>query len=440
MKQLLAPFIQLFKSQRSIKAVNLTFFLSGVIYFGILALLGLYFNKYIGLNDIQSGAMVGILTSGITLFMFILGGTAERIGPKKALFLILFFMGLGALFFALAPVFRTKGIWSISHFIAMLGLLSIIIRMGINKPGVYASLNMLTGGKVSAVDYAMLYGVQQFGAFLPAVFSPIIRHTYGMPGVFLFYGILGILGALFITIILNRSTEREVLNKHKCVTQNNNKAKQSFLSSLKDQIKAIPIKDFHFLFLIIAIMPIQTLYAHQWLTLPQYLTRAFTGMVKDYFEVFENINPLLVFLIAPMVALITAKKNTYKMLITGSLLMALPMFLLSAGPSISLLILFLIIRTFGEAIFQPRFYQAITEMAPEGRKGLYISLADLPYMLTKAITASYSGWFLMRYCPENVPIEQLNTETMWTIHGLIAMITPIGLILAYKWMKSYLKN
>lgn len=438
MNPLVAPFISLVRAPRAIQAINFTFFLAGLMYFGMLSLLGLYFNQYIGLNDIQSGAMVGLLTSGITLFMFILGNTAERIGPRKALFFILFFLGLGCLFFALAPLMGTQGLWSTSHFVALGGLVSIVIGMGINKPGVYASLNLLTGGRAEAVDYAMLYSVQQLGAFLPALFSPVIRHTYGMQGVFFLYGVIGLIGAFILTLILNKPTQERALSlpREVLLPKSNN---TNFLNALIVQIKSIPIKNLRFIFLILIFMPIQTIYAHQWLTFPHYFTRAFTGIVKDYFEFFENLNPLMVFFIAPVVAIVTAKQNSYKMLIYGTLLMAVPVFLLAIKPSMELVLVFLVIRTIGESIMQPRFYQAITEMAPEGQKGLYISLADFPYMLTKAITASYSGWFLMRYCPAGVPIENLRTETMWTIHGCIALLTPIGLILAFKKMKTFIK-
>ena len=58
-------------------------------------------------------------------------------------------------------------------------------------------------------------------------------------------------------------------------------------------LKRFPIKDTRFMFFIFILIPVQTLFAHNWLTLPQYCERAFTGVVQENFEFFVNFNPLL---------------------------------------------------------------------------------------------------------------------------------------------------
>ena len=93
--------------------------------------------------------------------------------------------------------------------------------------------------------------------------------------------------------------------------------------------------------------------------------------------------------------------------------------------------------TLGEAIWQPRFLQYATEIAPEGRTGAYLGVARLPWFLTKMITGLYSGWFLQRYCPAE---GELHTETMWLIYGLIALSSPVLLILATPWMRKSFKR
>jgi hypothetical protein len=40
----------------------------------------------------------------------------------------------------------------------------------------------------------------------------------------------------------------------------------------------------------------------------------------------------------------------------------------------------------------------------------------------------------MNYCPADTLPSDMNTETMWLIYGAIAMISPVGLIVARKWM------
>jgi len=117
--------------------------------------------------------------------------------------------------------------------------------------------------------------------------------------------------------------------------------------------------------------------------------------------------------------------------------MALPAFLLAMGTSPYLLFSYLIIMTIGEAMWQPRFLQFAAEIAPEGRTGEYMGVAQLPWFLTKVIVPIYSGIVLQNYVPSD---GIKNPEFMWFIFGLIAVISPIGLLLAKKWMGKSLNK
>jgi MFS family permease len=209
---------------------------------------------------------------------------------------------------------------------------------------------------------------------------------------------------------------------------------------LKYYLKNFPLKDMRFLYFIFVLIPVQTLFAHNWLTLPQYCSRAFTGVVSDNFEFFVNLNPIMIFVLTPMIAALTIKRNPYKMMIVGTLVMGAPTFLLTLGPNIYTLFAFLFIMTIGEAMWQPRFLQWVAEIAPKGMTGIYMGIGQFPWFLTKVVTSLYAGWFLMHYCPAGVPPSQTHTETMWFIYGLIAILSPIGLFLARKWMMKGFKT
>ena len=59
-----------------------------------------------------------------------------------------------------------------------------------------------------------------------------------------------------------------------------------------------PLADPKFSFFIFVLIPVQTLFAHQWLThATQYIERSYRAWpwVSENFETFSNLNPLLVF-------------------------------------------------------------------------------------------------------------------------------------------------
>lgn len=437
------PFIDLVHASRALWGINLSYLLEGLTYFGVVGLLAIYFNDYVGLNDINAGEMVGFQTAGITLAMLFLGATVDMFGARKALLVSLAVMLVGRILLAVGPSLTgTQGMWSSAHLVAMGGILGIVIGYGIYMPACYAAVKYFTNEKTAAMGYAMLYALMNLGGFLPGLISPPLRRSFGITGVFWVYAAITVLGILSVAIILTKKAMRDAM-ENSGWTNANKKDTPDEKKSVKEQmfyyIKNFPIRDYRFMFFIFILIPVQTLFAHNWLTLPQYFSRAFTGVVQNNFEFFVNFNPILIFILTPMVAALTTKNDTYKMMIIGTFVMASPTFILALGPSIYTAFAYLIIMTIGEAMWQPRFLQWVAEIAPRKMTGIYMGLGQFPWFLTKVITSLYSGWFLMHYCPQGVPPDQMHTETMWLIYGFIAIISPVGLWFAWGWMKKGFK-
>ncbi len=447
LREIIDPFINLIKAPRALWGINLSYLIEGLTYFGVLGLLAIYFNDYIGLDDVEAGLMVGFLTGGITLAMLFLGGTVDWIGVRKALLISLFFFLIGRIFLSLAPDIGITGIWNSAHLFAMFGIVGIILGLGIYQPACYAAVKKFTSAKNAAMGYAMLYALMNLGGFLPGLLSPPIRRSFGILVVFCVYVVLTVIGIIIVAVILSKKTIEDALAR--VALENGSKPESEeessdepteFKDKVKYYIKNLPLRDTRFMFFIFILIPVQTLFAHNWLTLPQYFSRAFTGVVSENFEFFVNFNPLLIFILAPIVAALTAKKDTYKMMILGTFVMAAPTFILALGPSLLNVFIYLIIMTIGEAMWQPRFLQWIAEIAPKNMTGVYMGIGQFPWFMTKIITSLYSGWFLMNYVPAGVPPDQLNTENLWFIYGCIAIITPLTLLLARGWMGKVLSE
>ena len=201
-----------------------------------------------------------------------------------------------------------------------------------------------------------------------------------------------------------------------------------------------PLANGKFFFFIFCLIPVQTLFAHNWLTLPMYVERAYAEgwpWISRYFELALAINPALVFLFVPIVTALSYKRKVYNMMILGTFVMAAPTFLLALGPSPWTLGSYILIMTLGESMWQPRFLQYAAEIAPEGRTGIYMGVAQLPWFMTKMIVPIYGGWFLQTYCPQDGVI---NTKPMWLIYALIAMSSTVMLILAKRWVGKDFKT
>ncbi len=199
-----------------------------------------------------------------------------------------------------------------------------------------------------------------------------------------------------------------------------------------------PLADLKFFFFIFALIPVQTLFTYNWLVLPQYINRSFEGWIGDKFEFASNLNPILIFIAVPVIAALTRKAKVYNMMVIGTIVMAAPAFLMALGPSPWTLFSYIGLMTIGEAMWQPRFLQYAAEIAPEGRTGEYMGVAQLPWFLTKMLAPLLlTGWMMDRYCPAEGP---QNTQMMWLIFACIAMASPAMLLLARGWIGKDFKT
>jgi proton-dependent oligopeptide transporter, POT family len=500
------------KSPRALWGINIPYIIEGLVYFGILTILGKFCSENVVLSDIHSGWVYGGVTGGITFAMLLFGGVSDKIGVRLSLGLSLAIMMVGRGLVALSGTLPLgTGVGSPMFFMMISGLFLAVIAYGLYQPAAYAGVKRYTNPQTAAVAYAAIYGLMNLGAFVFGFVSPPIRHTFeaimppnGLSAVFWFCTIMTLISVLITFLMITKKVDRDAVEKVTRETLEMNKNSTAPKAEEKPQaaqgkklgfadnilfvflllvaiaslasliwtkakhievmpqylswsilvISAVwgiweflrkrpdhPFRDIRFVFFIFMLIPVQTLFAHQWLTIPYYTDRAFVGTaVSKYFEFFSNLNPIIIFVLAPIVAGLTARANVYKMMIIGTTVMALPTFLLTVGPNAYLLILYIVLMSVGEAMWQPRFLQWVAEIAPEGKTGAYMGIGQFPWFLTKMITASYSGYFISKYVPKPDSGLTGHSEVMWLIYACIAMVSPVVLILARKWMMKGMKQ
>lgn len=421
--------------------MNYVYMLDGMAYFGILTLLTIFIHEQIGLADHFAHLIVSVFTGLVTAFMLLFGPKADQFGLLKGLTIALLLSFIGRL---LLPFSDTLFTGTSAVFVVCLGLLITASGNGFLQPSLYAGIKQFSDDKTSSMGYGLLYAMMNLGIVIIGLLSSPIRAGLNI-GSFHFkgYGVNGVFWLLIAVTGLNLVLLRLVLTK-KAVSQRirteaagSPHARASGQKrTLKEKFYDSPFSDARFMFFIFIMLPVNTLFAHQWLTMPQYVTRAFSQAVADKMEWIVNIsNPLIIVLGVPIITALTRRVNVYTMMIIGSLVSAVPTFMLATGPNFWLLLSYMIIFSIGEALWQPRFLEYAAEIAPPGKTGAYIGLAQVPWFIAKMTTGFYSGTIMEKYCPEGGPFR---TETMWLIYGVIAMTSPIGLLLARKWvMKNF---
>lgn len=449
-QEITQPFVDFLKAPRALWAINLGYLLEGFAYFGVLTYLAMYFNDYVKLNDLHAGWMVGVLTSGITLAMLVLGSRVDVWGLRRTLFTAFGLLLSGRILLAVvpslglgtAPLVASLPLTSPMNLAAVGAILLVVSGFGMFQPAVYAGTRSVTTAATSGMAFAMLYAVNNLGGWLPSFMSPV-RKAFGIQGALGFFAFVTLLALLLVVVLLNRRTLEAAQAAAKEAKAEEASAPAEAAETpapkkgLGEWLRTHPLADARFTFFIFALIPVQTLFAYNWLVLPQYVARAYQGTwMGANFEAATNLNPLLIFILCPMVAALTARTKVYPMMIAGTAVMAAPAFILALGPSVPGLLAYLLVLSVGEAMWQPRFLQYAAEIAPEGRTGAYMGVAQLPWFLTKFLVPAYSGLALGHWCPkEGVQA----TGQMWLVFGLIACASPVLLLLAKGWVGKGMK-
>lgn len=166
-----------------------------------------------------------------------------------------------------------------------------------------------------------------------------------------------------------------------------------------------------------------------------------------------SLNGFLIVFLVPVVGALTQKISAYRMVIVGSFISALSVFLMALPPAwfeplaqgvlghwvghlwlgvkgpvhpYYLMILFYVLfLSVGEALWSPRLYEYSAAIAPKGQEASYMSMSYLPFFIAKLFVGLFSGMLLARYCPETGP---RHSQGLWLIIALTTLITPIGLL------------
>ncbi len=427
---------------RALWGMYLPYLIEGIAYFGVLTLLMKYLSENVGLGDVRAGIVVSLFTGGITFAMFFLGEMGDRFGLRRVILLAITLMGAGRVFITAAGYASGGSLVSPAFLLTAVSLVIVAAGFGMLQPALFSGVKQFADPKSSAVAFGVIYGVNNLGAFIAGFLSPFVRQASagtfppnGINGVFALYTVLTFLSVGVTALILTPATVRAAQARRPESAEREaaarTEAKPRVLSAR--WFAEHPLRDGRFAFFVFILIPVQTLFAHTWLTLPLYINRAFVPWVSSRFEFFSNLSPLLVFLLAPLVAALTARKDPLDMIQWGTLVMAVPTFALALGPSPWTLFAYIVFMTVGESMWQPRFYHFITELAPPGRTGAYVGIGQFPWFLTKVLTGFYAGWFLQRYCPAGGPER---TSRMWLIYACIAMVSPVALLLARRWLRA----
>ncbi|MBQ7567882.1 MFS transporter [bacterium] len=432
----------LFGASRAFWMVNFVSFGDGITYFGILTLLTLFLGTDLGMGDKLAGLAVSTFTGLVTLFVFGGGYISDWLGVRRAILAALLVAVLGRGMLALSPNLPELGVYA-----AWMAIILMAMSSGVLEPALYSGVKEFTDPRTASIGYGILYAIMNLGIVGANFVSPCIRSDevflslgswqinglgWGIQGVFgVCAAITLIMLGLCLILFTKKVEERDRYVSPVKSEDGEGEADKSMGFKAKMKKMLSPFANMRFVFFIFILLPVRTLFAHQWLTLPTYVERCYAPEVFAKFEWISGLNPLIIVVFVPLVAALTRKVKVIDMMLVGTTVSALTTFILVPGPNLSMLLLYVTLFSIGEALWSSRFLEYVSGLAPVGQVGAYMGLAGLPWFLAKFTTGLYSGFMLEKFIPKG---GVAHSEQLWLIYALIALITPISLLLARGWL------
>lgn len=465
----------LWRGKRAYWALNLANFGDGVAYFGFLTLLSTYLTKRLNMSDPASHLTISLFTGLVAVFMLNGGRISDRLGVRKSLTYSLLTAAFGR---GMLSASASLGLGDLGNQIAAwLSLSLMAYGAGVLQTALYVGVKEYTDERTESMGWDLLYSLMNLGIVGASLASPFIRNSqlefgpYRLPGLGwgidgVFWTISGFTVCLALVNVVFFTPTMEIAERNSpppddfgrvgpywvglvlalgcgllmgglVYLQSANPPLYRLVVGLVLVVGGVVLALYlstmnkQFAFFIFILLPVRTLFAHQFLTMPGYIFRGFDKSVNQVMEWIEAINPLVVCLAVPTLAVLTRHMKVINVMILGAGISASITFLLVLPPSPFFLFTYMVVFSLGEAIWASRFLEYVAALAPPGKTGAYMGVANLPWLLAKLTTGIYSGWMLARFLPESGP---QNPGALWLVYAVFAMVSPIGLLLGRSWI------
>ncbi len=331
----------------------------------VIPYLAIYMNKKIGVSASDAGLVFIFYGIGSFITSMLAGKLSDRIGELKVMRYSLIGTGVLLLFYSFITnyhfiLFITL-VWAViseAFRPANLSLLSFesdpqqvkttfsLNRLAINLG---MSIGPVIGGFLSQVNYALLFYANALTSFLAAIFLYLVKFEKREG------------------VDLRKSTNKNVENSF------------NFFSVLQDK---------RMLFYIIALIPVCMVFFQFIGGLPLYIVSELKYS-ESTFGMLMAVNTVMIILVE--VPLNSAMENweDRKAIILGAVLAAIGFGLFGISSAISMIIISIVIWTFGEMIFFPSSASYTAKLSPENKRGEYMGY----YQMTFSFSLMFGPWF-----------------------------------------------
>ena len=361
-------------------------------HYGMYIGLSLYLYKVIGYDDVEGGSLLGSFRVVGSLAPIVCGAIADRITFKRSLVVAFCLYAVGYLALFALPV---KGL-------APLALYCMAIGGGFLKPVITGTVVRTSPEGRQTAGFAIFYRMVNAGSVVGKCLAYLMRVLVSLRYVMI-NSVVASLVALALAIFGYREPERGAAKP----------------TSLGETLRGYgtAFKNLRFAAFLVIFAGFYFMAEQFYMTFPKYVTRHIDA--KAPMEIITLINPLCIALLQGRITGLTRRLSPLGSMIAGVLLASLSMLVMGALPTLVGACLSGAIFALAEMTFSPRYYDYIASFAPEGKAGMYMGLAFVPFALGAYLGGKVSGPMIRDYLPE---VGARSPFTVWGSYAALGLV------------------
>jgi POT family proton-dependent oligopeptide transporter len=381
-------------------------------YYGSKAVLAVFIAEQVGLGSETATFLAGSVFNTLLYFLPVLAGTVvDRYGFKRSLmacfgiFSIGYFMiGLGGLPLGqpLVEAFGAKA-WM------LIALVVTAIGGSLIKPSIVGTVARTTTEDSKALGYSIYYTLVNIGGFVGPYIALAVRENVGISYVLVVSSLTSLV--LFtVTTLVYREPARPA----------DAPPPKSLCKVVKDML--LVFGNLRFVSFLVIFSGFWAMFWHIFYALPFY--------VKDFlrfsrFEVIETVDALTIILITVPATALARRLKPLQAMVLGFVLATCCWFIMGSVPTLAGAVAGLVLFAVGEAIQSPRFYEYVSNLAPQDQVGTYMGFAFLPIAIGTFIAGWSSGYLVTHY------VENANRAApqMWYVVGSYGVVSTILMLI-----------
>ncbi len=430
---------------------NFIQFFDGLSYFTLIIVFTLFLSKYCGFKDADAPYWVGMYTLFLSLFVFAVGTICDIIGLKRTYLIGFTLLITGRLILGMGSAFGITVCQlsqDASRYFVIAGIGIMSFGTAFMSPCITTSIRRFTTLRARPTGFNFYYLFMNIGALLAgfAIVDPILNwqgDVNGLLWVVNFGTCCNVIAFIFTRFI----DEDFFAVPEERIAKGSTTGRRP-LMLICEVAKERPFqKLIVFLALTLGVRLVFTL---QFLVMPQYYTRTIGDDFKLGFM--NSLNPFIIITGLILIIPIINKFSTVKLMIWGMSISACSLVLMAVPPETYFIVpgietigqayfvaifLQIIIFASGELLFSPRFSEYVARVAPKDKVASYMSLSALPMFIAKPINGVVGGLLVSYLCYDGIAAKMdtghidfwHSPEFMWTIYLIMALISPLAIIL-----------